>query len=57
MPRLGKKKREEWSYFMKNGRRQYNKICKDCVHDCRQSHRVIIVSCRRYESRRKNMPF
>lgn len=27
-----------------NDRRQYNKLCKRCVHPCKQSFRVVVVS-------------
>ena len=31
-----KKWRLEWSFFLgENGRRQYNKLCKGCVHPCK----------------------
>ena len=34
-----KKWRLEWAFFLgKNGRRQYNKLCKGCVHPCKQSY-------------------
>lgn len=33
-----KKCRLEWVFFLgENGRRQYNKLCKGCVHTCKQS--------------------
>ena len=36
-----KKWRLEWAFFLgENGRRQYNKLCKGCVHPCKQSFRV-----------------
>ncbi|MBQ9168417.1 MAG: hypothetical protein IJX67_08440 [Oscillospiraceae bacterium] len=48
-----KKWRLEWSFFLgENGRRQYNRLCRGCVHDCKQSFRVTILSCPRYESKR-----
>ena len=41
-----KKWRLEWSFFLgENGRRQYNKLCKGCVHPCKQSFRAVVVSC------------
>lgn len=37
-----KKWRLEWSFFLsENGRRQYNKLCKGCVHPCKQSFRAV----------------
>ena len=48
-----KKWRLEWSFFLgENGRRQYNKVCRGCAHDCKQSFRVILVACPRYTSER-----
>ena len=36
-----KKWRLEWAFFLgENGRRQYNKLCKGCVHPCKQSFRA-----------------
>ena len=58
-PRVGrlmsrsKKWRLEWAFFLgENGRRQYNKLCKGCVHPCKQSFRAVVVSCPHYLSRR-----
>lgn len=48
-----KKWRLEWSFFLgENGRRQYNKLCKGCVHPCKQSFRAVVVSCPHYLSLR-----
>ena len=48
-----KKWRLEWSFFLgENGRRQYNKVCQGCVHDCKQSFRAELVACPHYLSRR-----
>ena len=38
-----KKWRLEWAFFLgENGRRQYNKLCKGCVHPCKQSFRAVV---------------
>ncbi len=48
-----KKWRLEWSFFLgENGRRQYNKVCQGCAHDCKQSFRAVLVACPHYLSRR-----
>ena len=48
-----KKWRLEWAFFLGgNGRRQYNKLCKTCAHDCKQSFRAKVVACPRYCSKR-----
>lgn len=48
----------EWAFFLgENGRRQYNRICKRCVHGCKQSFRALLIDCPRYESKEaKNTP-
>ena len=44
-----KKWRLEWAFFLgENGRRQYNHICKKCVHGCKQSFRACLVACPHY---------
>ncbi len=41
-----KKWRLEWSFFLgENDRRQHNKVCKGCVHPCKQSFRAVVLSC------------
>ena len=48
-----KKWRLEWAFFLgENGRRQYNKLCKGCVHPCKQSFRAVVMSCPHYLSLR-----
>ena len=50
-----KKWRLEWAFFLgENGRRQYNKLCKGCVHPCKQSFRAVVLSCPHYLSLRSN---
>ena len=54
MPRMGKKMKAEWAYFIgENGRRQYNELCRRCVHDCKQSFRATVICCNKYTSKRK----
>lgn len=54
MPRLGKKARVEWAFFIgENGRRQYNQLCRRCVHGCKQSFRAVVVDCPKYRSKRE----
>jgi len=48
-----KKWRLEWSFSLgENGRRQYNKLCKGCVHPCKQSFQAVVLSCPHYLSLR-----
>ena len=43
----------EWSVFLgEYGRRQYNRLCKGCVHPCILSFRAVVVSCPHYLSLR-----
>lgn len=45
-----KKWRMEWDFFLsESGRRKYHKFCRSCVHPCKQSFRVKIMSCPRYQ--------
>ena len=53
MPRMSKKMKHEWSLFLSpRGCRTYNKLCRRCVHPCKQSFRVLVVDCPRYYSKR-----
>jgi hypothetical protein len=53
MPRLGKKKKQEWSFFIdESGRRRYNPLCRRCKRLCKQSFRASIVQCPSYRSKR-----
>lgn len=46
----------EWAFFLDaDGRRKYNEQCRRCVHDCKQSFRVAIVSCPVYKSKRSRV--
>ena len=53
MPRMSKKKKQEWAFFLnERGRITYNELCRRCVHDCKQSFRATIISCGKYRSKR-----
>lgn len=60
MPRLSKKARREWNFFIspKTGRRTYNDLCRKCSNACKQSFKAVIVFCPKYQSKRsvKNAP-
>ena len=48
-----KKRHLEWTFFLdENGRRQYNKLCKGCVHPCKQSFRAVVLDCPHFQSQR-----
>lgn len=60
MPRMSKQNKREWALFInpKTGRKNYNDLCRKCLRQCKQSYRVIVVSCRRFAPNwgRKNAP-
>lgn len=54
MPRMSKKRRIEWGFFLNlRNRITYNKLCRDCVHNCKQSFRALVILCPRYLSKRR----
>ncbi len=53
MPRMSKKKKQEYSFFLNDkGRISYNDLCKRCQRNCKQSFRSMVVECRQYISKR-----
>jgi hypothetical protein len=45
MPRMSKKRKQEWSFFLNDRNRiTYNDLCRKCVHDCKQSFRAMSLS-------------
>ena len=53
IPRMSKKEKEEWNFFLnEKGRKEYNDLCRRCVHECKQSFRTIVISCPQYKSKR-----
>ena len=53
MPRMSKKRRLEWSFFLNHRNRiTYNDLCRGCTRDCKQSFRAVIILCPRYYSKR-----
>ena len=53
MPRMAKRRKKELIFFLTDkGRVAYNRLCLKCTHDCKQSHRAVIIECRRFEKRR-----
>ena len=51
MPRMSKKRRLEWSFFLRQvkvgnttcDRITYNDLCRGCTHSCKQSFRAVII--------------
>ena len=54
MPRLSKKMKQEWDFFIQpsNGRRTYNDLCRRCFGSCKQSFRAEVIACPGYISKR-----
>lgn len=54
MPRLSKRLRQEWAFFLhpETGRRTYNELCRNCARECKQSFRAAVIECPRYLSTR-----
>ena len=53
MPRMSKKRKQEWAFFLNDRNRiTYNELCRKCVHECKQSHRALVIECPRYYSKR-----
>jgi hypothetical protein len=45
---------DEWAFFINSkGRRQFNKQCKRCKYDCKQSFRAEIVRCDKFRDKQK----
>ena len=56
MPRMSKKRRLEWSFFLNHRNRiTYNDLCRGCTHDCKQSFRVDLMACPHYSSKRSKI--
>jgi hypothetical protein len=53
MPRMSKKRRLEWSFFLNDRNRiTYNGLCRKCRNECKQSFRAVMVRCPKYLSKR-----
>lgn len=57
MPKLTKKEKAEWDFFIdpRTGRRTYSKLCLNCVNDCKQSYRSQVITCAKYRSKRQKL--
>lgn len=53
MPRMIKKRKEEWAFFLNERNRiTYNPLCRRCRRTCKQSFRAIIIECPPFLSKR-----
>lgn len=48
-----KKFKEENAFFINpaTGRVEFNKLCNQCMHECKQSYRAEIVACKNYKKK------
>ena len=54
MPRMSKKRKLEWSFFLDDRNRiAFNRHCRKCERDCKQSFRAIVIECPNYHSKRE----
>lgn len=53
MPRMSKKRKIEWQFFLNHRNRMtYNQLCRKSNHGCKQSFRAVVLECHRYQSKR-----
>ena len=46
MPRMSKKRKQEWAFFLNERNRiTYNPLCRKCRRTCKQSFRATIIEC------------
>ena len=56
MPRMSKKRKEEWAFFLNERNRiTYNPLCRKCRRSCKQSFRACLVACPHYSSKRSKI--
>lgn len=56
MPRMSKKRKEEWAFLLNDRNRiTYNPLCRKCRRPCKQSFRAIIIDCPPFISKRARM--
>lgn len=54
VPRMSKKRKEEWAFFLNTRNRiTYNELCRKCENNCKQSFRAVVVLCPHYKSKRR----
>lgn len=52
MPRMSKKRKLEWAFFLNERNRiTYNKLCLKCQRDCKQSFRCLVICCPKFEQK------
>lgn len=49
MPRMSKKRKQEWALFLNERNRiTYNELCRKCQHLCKQSFKVKVIECPKF---------
>ena len=49
MPRMSKQREQDLALFLTDkGRIAYNRLCRKCVHTCKQSFRALVIECPRF---------
>ncbi len=54
MPRLSKKQKQEWDFFINpnTGRRTYNNLCRKRKNKRKQSYKATVIFCPKYKTKR-----
>lgn len=49
MPRMSKKRKQEWALFLNERNRiAYNELCRKCRYLCKQSFKVLVIECPKF---------
>lgn len=49
MPRMSKKRKQEWALFLNERNRiAYNELCRKCQHLCKQSFKALVIECPKF---------
>lgn len=49
MPRMSKKRKQEWALFLNERNRiTYNELCRKCQHLCKQSFKALVIECPKF---------
>lgn len=53
MPRMSKKRKQEWALFLNHRNRiTFNELCRKCQRNCKQSFRAVVIECPNFISNR-----
>lgn len=49
MPRMSKKRKQEWALFLNERNRiAYNELCRKCQRLCKQSFKALVIECPKF---------